>query len=188
MIQNLGPISNVWRLLNSSADKITAPMLYCELLHLQMCRKFSDTIDEDELSPSFKQKARWIKFEQTVEGEGSRLSKPHVTFINLQSLLQLRNSLKRGVVLLDEEFTNLNNLFETVQRLWIDKGQMNEDRSSFVKMILNSPKFHLVHGRLRRADEILSSGKKNIFREIYIVYKCVFNYCEQFLIKLKAYY
>lgn len=131
-------------------------MLYCEMLYLQMGHQQTNTIDEDELSPSFKQKARWIHYEQTVDGEGTRFSKPHVTFLNLQSLLQLRNSLRRGLVLLDQTFESTGHLFESIQRAWMDKGLLTEDRDSFVKMILTSPKLHLVHGRLRRADELVS--------------------------------
>lgn len=46
---------------------------------------------------------RWIKYEETVEGSKERWSKPHIPLLTLQSLLQLRNCLKRGVMLLDLE-------------------------------------------------------------------------------------
>ena len=46
---------------------------------------------------------RWVKFEEDVEDTGKRWSKPHVTTLSLHSLLELRNLLTKGVVLLDME-------------------------------------------------------------------------------------
>ena len=46
---------------------------------------------------------RWVKFEEDVEDSGKRWSKPHVATLSLHSLLELRNLLTKGVVLLDME-------------------------------------------------------------------------------------
>lgn len=48
---------------------------------------------------------RWVKYEETVEGGGTRFSKPHITLTTIQSLLQLKNCLRRGAVLLDSDAT-----------------------------------------------------------------------------------
>lgn len=43
---------------------------------------------------------RWVKFEEDVES-GGRWSKPHVATLSLHSLLELRNFISRGSVILD---------------------------------------------------------------------------------------
>lgn len=45
--------------------------------------------------------SRWVKFEETVERAKDRWSKPHIPLLTLQSIFQLKNCLKRGLVLLD---------------------------------------------------------------------------------------
>jgi hypothetical protein len=43
---------------------------------------------------------RWVKFEEDVES-GGRWSKPHVATLSLHSLLELRNFISKGSVILD---------------------------------------------------------------------------------------
>ncbi len=56
----------------------------------------------DELQSNFewKEAARWLKFEEDVEG-GGRWSKPHVATLSLHSLFELRSCLLNGATLLD---------------------------------------------------------------------------------------
>lgn len=173
-IGDQGPISNVWKLLNSTAEEDTSvPVLYCEMLYLssssmdQFQNKF---FDEDGSVLNWKQAARWLKNEQEVEGEGTRFSKPHVTFMSLQSLLQIRNSLKKGLVLLDQEpTTSLPELFDLIQRTWMDRGILFEEKAPLIRTILNSAKLHLVHGRLRRADEIAAAAGRTTRKAILLI-------------------
>ncbi|ETN71762.1 hypothetical protein NECAME_14093 [Necator americanus] len=51
----------------------------------------------------WKQNARWIKYIQVVEGDFTRFSKPYIPLLHIQALMQARNCLKKGVILLDEE-------------------------------------------------------------------------------------
>lgn len=44
---------------------------------------------------------RWIKYEQSVEGDGTRFSKPHITLLSVLGLIQLKNCLRKGIILLD---------------------------------------------------------------------------------------
>ena len=46
---------------------------------------------------------RWVKFEEDVEDGGNRWSKPHVATLSLHSILELRNLLTKGSILLDVE-------------------------------------------------------------------------------------
>ncbi len=43
---------------------------------------------------------RWVKFEEDVE-TGGRWSKPHVATLSLHSLLELRNFISKGSIILD---------------------------------------------------------------------------------------
>ena len=45
-------------------------------------------------------RCRWVKFEEDVE-TGGRWSKPHVATLSLHSLLELRNFISRGSIILD---------------------------------------------------------------------------------------
>lgn len=47
----------------------------------------------------WRQRARWIKFEEDVELAGDRWSKPHVAYSTCRALLQLRYCLLRGILL-----------------------------------------------------------------------------------------
>ena len=53
---------------------------------------------------------RWIKYEENVEEGGGRWSKPHVSTVSLHSLLELRNCLLNGVVILNCEANNLEEI------------------------------------------------------------------------------
>uniref|UniRef100_A0A914CV60 Band 3 cytoplasmic domain-containing protein n=1 Tax=Acrobeloides nanus TaxID=290746 RepID=A0A914CV60_9BILA len=91
------PIDNVKQVLDQET-KDPSP-LFTEMMYL------STELDEDQDQPSlfWEQTSRWIKYEQTVEGDGTRFSKPHITLLNVHSMLQLKNCIRRGVVLLDAE-------------------------------------------------------------------------------------
>lgn len=49
----------------------------------------------------WRERARWIKYEETVEEEGTRFSKPHISLLTSQSLIQLKSCFFKGAVLLD---------------------------------------------------------------------------------------
>ena len=55
----------------------------------------------------WKETARWLKFEEDVEEEGHKWSKPHVATLSLHSLFELRSCLMKGTVLLDLQAENL---------------------------------------------------------------------------------
>lgn len=48
----------------------------------------------------WKERARWIKFEEDVEEETDRWGKPHVASLSFRSLLELRRTITHGKVLL----------------------------------------------------------------------------------------
>ena len=58
--------------------------------------------------------ARWIKFEETVESEGNRWSKPHVSTPSLAGWMQLRKFFRSGLILLDVEAKDMGNICNIV--------------------------------------------------------------------------
>ena len=45
---------------------------------------------------SWKERARWIKFEETVEEGADHFGKPHVSSLSFHSLLELRRCIEQG--------------------------------------------------------------------------------------------
>ncbi|CAJ0565860.1 unnamed protein product, partial [Mesorhabditis spiculigera] len=95
-------IDNVRRLYERHDNEDAAPPIYSEMLKLRYDGKIR----------SWHEASRWIKYEQVVEGGGTRFSKPHITLLSFQGLLQARNCLRRGVVVLDSTRDSLSSVFE----------------------------------------------------------------------------
>lgn len=53
---------------------------------------------------------RWIKFEEDVEEEGERWSKPHVAALSLHSLLALRSCLSHAALVFNADAPSLETL------------------------------------------------------------------------------
>ncbi|KAI6205740.1 Anion exchange protein [Aphelenchoides besseyi] len=153
------PIANVAKVLAENTDR-SLPPIFCELLQLRG-QTLAGDLDE-ELAPSWRQIGRWIRYEQSVEGSGTRFSKPVLSLLQFCPLLQVRNLLKRGLVLLDYELekNTIGELFNGIIGSWKECGMLREERSDYVKMILSAPKMHLVHGRLRTANELHHAGRR----------------------------
>lgn len=58
----------------------------------------------------WKEKARWVKYEEDVEWGGEKWSKPHVAALSLHSLFELRSCIMEGTVLLNMEADNLTTI------------------------------------------------------------------------------
>lgn len=57
--------------------------------------------DERIIAGTWEETARWIKYEEDVEGVDHRWGLPHVSFLSFHALLQLRKFIAKGIVLLD---------------------------------------------------------------------------------------
>lgn len=146
------PIDNVRKIIEQK-DVPEPPPILCEMMYLS-----TEVEEEEEHELHWEQQSRWIKYEQKVEGDGTRFSKPHITLLNLQSLIQLKNCMKRGIVLLDTESQSFAHLVDTMIHSWVDCGFCDADQATFVKDILYAPKLHLIQGKMRRINE-MSCGK-----------------------------
>ncbi|KAJ0070521.1 hypothetical protein NL108_013962 [Boleophthalmus pectinirostris] len=85
----------------------------------------------------WKERARWIKFEEDVEEETGRWGKPHVASLSFRSLLELRRTISHGAVLLDLEQTKLPAIAHIVVETMIISDQIRaEDRADVLRALL----------------------------------------------------
>ncbi|XP_076016648.1 anion exchange protein 3 [Genypterus blacodes] len=93
-------------------------------------------VDKDH-EMRWKERARWIKFEEDVEEDTERWGKPHVASLSFRSLLELRRTITHGAVLLDLEQTTLPGIAHLVVETMIISDQIRaEDRASVLRALL----------------------------------------------------
>lgn len=63
---------------------------------LQLFVELNELIVEKDHEMRWKERARWIKFEEDVEEETDRWGKPHVASLSFRSLLELRRTITHG--------------------------------------------------------------------------------------------
>ncbi|XP_068561232.1 anion exchange protein 3 isoform X1 [Cebidichthys violaceus] len=93
-------------------------------------------VDKDH-EMRWKERARWIKFEEDVEEETDRWGKPHVASLSFRSLLELRRTITHGAILLDLEQNSLPGIVHLVVETMIISDQIRaEDRASVLRALL----------------------------------------------------
>ncbi|CAH1961218.1 unnamed protein product [Acanthoscelides obtectus] len=95
----------------------------------------------DELN--WKERARWIKFEEDVEEGGNRWSKPHVATLSLHSLFELRSLILSGSVILDMEAITVEQIADLVLDNVINNNCMAVEKRQMVREILLKKHRHL---------------------------------------------
>ena len=63
---------------------------------LQVFVELDELYHGDKYDFEWREKARWIKFEEDVEEGADRWGKPHVASLSFHSLLELRKGLESG--------------------------------------------------------------------------------------------
>ncbi|XP_035860262.1 anion exchange protein 3 isoform X2 [Sander lucioperca] len=93
-------------------------------------------VDKDH-EMRWKERARWIKFEEDVEEETDRWGKPHVASLSFRSLLELRRTITHGAILLDLEQNSLPGIVHLVVETMIISDQIRaEDRAGVLRALL----------------------------------------------------
>uniref|UniRef100_A0A182JXV8 Anion exchange protein n=1 Tax=Anopheles christyi TaxID=43041 RepID=A0A182JXV8_9DIPT len=80
----------------------------------------------------WKQTARWIKYEENVEEGAERWGRPHIAPLSFQSLLNLRNFIKTGIVLLNLEANDLSLVAHRVVEQKVIDGLIHEDDKTVI--------------------------------------------------------
>ncbi|KAK3587039.1 hypothetical protein CHS0354_008062 [Potamilus streckersoni] len=85
----------------------------------------------------WREKARWIKFEEDVEEGAERWGKPHVASLSFHSLLELRRGLEQGALLLDLEASDLSSIVHNVVENMVIHDQIRvEDKANIIRTLL----------------------------------------------------
>ncbi|XP_053732539.1 anion exchange protein 3 isoform X3 [Synchiropus splendidus] len=99
--------------------------------------ELNELIVEKEHEMRWKERARWIKFEEDVEEETDRWGKPHVASLSFRSLLELRRTITHGAILLDLEQNTLPGIAHLVVETMIISDQIRaEDRACVLRALL----------------------------------------------------
>lgn len=67
------------------------------MIYLQVFVELDELYVGDSQDIEWREKARWIKFEEDVEEGAERWGKPHVASLSFHSLLELRRGLENGL-------------------------------------------------------------------------------------------
>ncbi|KAG7525720.1 anion exchange protein 2-like [Solea senegalensis] len=124
------PIIYVSRTESSDRTQLdrTAHEVFVELNELMIDRN-------EELQ--WRETARWIKFEEDVEAESKRWSRPHIASLCFRSLLELRRTIAHGAVLLDLKQTTLVGIAgHVVDQLVISDQIKDQDRDNVLRALL----------------------------------------------------
>ncbi|CAD5219178.1 unnamed protein product [Bursaphelenchus okinawaensis] len=66
--------------------------------------------------------ARWIKYEEDVEGVDHRWGQPHVAFLSFHALLQLRKCIEKGTLILDVTIDGFPQLCDIIAKAVVEEG------------------------------------------------------------------
>ncbi|KAF8570569.1 hypothetical protein P879_03659 [Paragonimus westermani] len=96
----------------------------------------------------WREAARWIKFEEAVEENGERWSKPHVATLPLFSLFELRNCLTNAVIMLNLEAYSMEQVADLVLNVLISENHLPAELRDRLLDVLLLRHIHL-HDRNR---------------------------------------
>jgi len=118
-------------------DLEEAPPVFTELLELT---EYRDGVRE------WKEVARWVKYQETVEEAGNRWSKPHVSTPGLAGLLQLRRLLKTGITSLHLAAADYPAICRAVSETLVAEGVADEVTGSRIEELLQVKHRHQFEG------------------------------------------
>ncbi|XP_067825124.1 anion exchange protein 2-like isoform X2 [Heptranchias perlo] len=92
----------------------------------------------------WKEAGRWIKYEEDLDMDTNRWSKPHVPSLTFRSLLELRRAISNGALLLDLKENTLSGIGVQVVEQMIASDQIRaENRISVLQALLHKHRHHL---------------------------------------------
>ncbi|CAF0758464.1 unnamed protein product [Rotaria sordida] len=100
--------------------------LFIELNELR-CEGEKINESGESIDQGWKETARWVKFEEDVES-GGRWSKPHVATLSLHSLLELRNCILNGSVILDMQADQFPTIIDMILDSMISNKSLSPEK------------------------------------------------------------
>ncbi|CAG2204038.1 NCBE [Mytilus edulis] len=80
------------------------PVVFCQL----------DTLTKKDQEVIWMESARWVKYEEDVEENGKRWSKPHVASVTLHYVLELKTQMSTGAIILEADVRSLPQLADLI--------------------------------------------------------------------------
>ncbi|KAM6251752.1 anion exchange protein 4 isoform 4-T5 [Porphyrio hochstetteri] len=106
----------------------------------------------------WREKARWIKFEEKVEEDGERWSMPHVPVLCLHSLFQLRTCLQEGMVLLDLEALSFKEIIDKALSGQPEEAELQPElKVQLAALLLRQPRHQPSTALLQRLAQLSTS-------------------------------
>ncbi|XP_074931616.1 electroneutral sodium bicarbonate exchanger 1-like [Phalacrocorax aristotelis] len=90
----------------------------------------------------WKERARWLKFEEDVEDGGERWSKPYVATLSLHSLFELRSCITKGTVLLDVGANSIEEIADMILGQQEESAEFDEGVRAKVREVLLKKHHH----------------------------------------------
>ncbi|GFN99924.1 electrogenic sodium bicarbonate cotransporter 1 [Plakobranchus ocellatus] len=96
------------------------------------------------------QVARWIKFEEVLDEDANRWSKPHVPSLSLDALTTFRKDMRHVPCLLDPDITDFNSLVDKLTLSWVQGGYLDRAYEDAIRLALRKPHRHVHERKLPR--------------------------------------
>lgn len=111
---------------------------------------------------------RWVKYEENVEENGTRWSKPYVSTVNLSAFLELKHSLTNGIVILDSTSHTLDQVVDEFLQLLRLKNAVSHEEANQIYQLLLLQKKHLFQTKRSLMSSIadLRQNSSNNFLKI----------------------
>ncbi|CAG5119187.1 unnamed protein product [Candidula unifasciata] len=122
----------VSRILESRPKDIVCPM-FCQMNQLTDCG----------YERVWLQVARWVKFQEVLDEDAHRWSKPHVPSISLKALVCLSKELRQAPLLLDPEVTDFYSVIDKIVTSWLQCGFIERHQEEDIKATLRKPIRHV---------------------------------------------
>ncbi|XP_078321588.1 electrogenic sodium bicarbonate cotransporter 1-like isoform X2 [Crassostrea virginica] len=84
-----------------------------------------DVLKEYNGGIEWRETARWVKYEELVEEGGKRWSKPHVASLSMQTMFNLRKTLKDAPIIIDYDCHTLSQVIDKFSDEWVDNNQLD---------------------------------------------------------------
>ncbi|KAH7645235.1 na+-driven anion exchanger 1-like protein [Dermatophagoides farinae] len=111
--------------------------------------------------------ARWVKYEENVEANGTRWSKPYVSTVNVAAFQELRDSFRNGVVIFDSQCQSLGQLVDEFCRILRQKNLVTAEESKNIANLLTLQKLHLFQTKrslMRSLADMRQQSSNNFLR------------------------
>ncbi|XP_071175193.1 electroneutral sodium bicarbonate exchanger 1-like [Mytilus edulis] len=104
------------------------PVVFCQL----------DLLTKTEEEVVWIESARWVKYEEDVEENGKRWSKPHVSAVTLHYLLELKTQMSTGAIILEADVRSMHELAELISDELAKIRTISKNTQNSIRSILLS--------------------------------------------------